>query len=75
VSISIGCAIWSYPGWVGEVYPPKTPAKDFFRLCRIVVKSPINAGYLHEMLVGMGVSIDPLPPKFVDDSPVQLNLF
>jgi uncharacterized protein YecE (DUF72 family) len=27
--ISIGCAIWSYPGWIGEVYPPKTPAKEF----------------------------------------------
>jgi uncharacterized protein YecE (DUF72 family) len=30
--ISIGCAIWSYPGWVGEVYPPKTPAKDYLRI-------------------------------------------
>ena len=30
--ISIGCAIWSYPGWVGEVYPPKTPARDFLRV-------------------------------------------
>ncbi len=32
MSISIGCAIWSYPGWVGEVYPPKTPGKDFLRV-------------------------------------------
>ncbi len=30
--LAIGCAVWSYPGWVGEVYPPKTPAKDFLRL-------------------------------------------
>jgi uncharacterized protein YecE (DUF72 family) len=30
--ISIGCAIWSYPGWSGEVYPPKTPSKDFLRV-------------------------------------------
>jgi uncharacterized protein YecE (DUF72 family) len=30
--ISIGCAVWSYPGWVGEVYPPKTPAKDYLRV-------------------------------------------
>lgn len=27
--LAIGCAVWSYPGWLGEVYPPKTPAKDF----------------------------------------------
>jgi uncharacterized protein YecE (DUF72 family) len=27
--ISIGCAVWSYPGWVGEVYPPKTPSKEY----------------------------------------------
>ena len=32
MSISIGCAIWSFPGWAGEVYPPKTPAKDFLRM-------------------------------------------
>jgi uncharacterized protein YecE (DUF72 family) len=43
--------------------------------CPIEVKSPINARYLHEILVGCGVSIDPLPPRFIDDSPVQLNLF
>ncbi|WP_295619139.1 DUF72 domain-containing protein [Chamaesiphon sp. GL140_3_metabinner_50] len=30
--ISIGCAIWSYPGWIGEVYPPKTPAKEFLHV-------------------------------------------
>lgn len=30
--ISIGCAVWSYPGWIGEVYPPKTPSKDFLRV-------------------------------------------
>jgi uncharacterized protein YecE (DUF72 family) len=29
--ISIGCAVWSYPGWVGEVYPVKTPSKDYLR--------------------------------------------
>jgi uncharacterized protein YecE (DUF72 family) len=48
---------------------------SMFFHCPIEVKSPINARYLHEILVGMGVSIDPLPPKFIDDSPVQLNLF
>lgn len=32
MQLSIGCAVWSYPGWVGEVYPPKTPAKDFLRV-------------------------------------------
>jgi uncharacterized protein YecE (DUF72 family) len=30
--ISIGCAVWSYPGWMGEVYPLKTPAKEFLRV-------------------------------------------
>lgn len=28
---AIGCAVWSYPGWVGKVYPPKTPSADFLR--------------------------------------------
>jgi uncharacterized protein YecE (DUF72 family) len=32
MSISIGCAVWSYPGWMGEVYPPKTPTADFLRV-------------------------------------------
>jgi uncharacterized protein YecE (DUF72 family) len=43
--------------------------------CPIEVKSPINARYLHEILVEKGISIDLLPPRFIDDSPVQLNLF
>lgn len=30
--ISIGCAVWSYPGWMGEVYPPKTPTAEFLRV-------------------------------------------
>jgi uncharacterized protein YecE (DUF72 family) len=30
--ISIGCAVWAYPGWMGEVYPPKTPSKDFLHV-------------------------------------------
>ncbi len=28
----LGCAVWSYKGWVGDFYPPKTPAKDFLSL-------------------------------------------
>ncbi|AFY54745.1 hypothetical protein Riv7116_2222 [Rivularia sp. PCC 7116] len=28
----IGCAVWSYKGWVGEFYPQGTPPKDFLRL-------------------------------------------
>jgi uncharacterized protein YecE (DUF72 family) len=28
----LGCAVWSYKGWVGEFYPPKTAAKDFLSL-------------------------------------------
>jgi uncharacterized protein YecE (DUF72 family) len=30
--ILIGCAVWSYPGWMGEVYPPKTPSAEFLRV-------------------------------------------
>ncbi len=30
--IAIGCAVWSYPKWLGELYPPKTPAGDFLRV-------------------------------------------
>ncbi|ALF51793.1 hypothetical protein ACX27_01325 [Nostoc piscinale CENA21] len=28
----IGCAVWAYKGWVGELYPPGTRATDFLRL-------------------------------------------
>lgn len=28
----LGCAVWSYKGWVGNFYPPKSQAKDFLRL-------------------------------------------
>ena len=26
----IGCAVWAYKGWVGDLYPPKTPQHEFF---------------------------------------------
>lgn len=28
----LGCAVWSYKGWVGDFYPPKSQSKDFLRL-------------------------------------------
>ncbi len=28
----LGCAVWSYKGWVGNFYPPKTKPKDFLKL-------------------------------------------
>jgi uncharacterized protein YecE (DUF72 family) len=28
----LGCAVWSYKGWVGEFYPPKSQSKDFLSL-------------------------------------------
>ncbi|MEA5469782.1 DUF72 domain-containing protein [Spirulina sp. 06S082] len=28
----LGCAVWSYKGWVGDFYPDKTPQGDFLRL-------------------------------------------
>lgn len=30
-TLRIGAPIWGVTGWVGEVYPPKTPQKDFLR--------------------------------------------
>ena len=28
----LGCAVWSYSGWVGSFYPPKSQPKDFLGL-------------------------------------------
>ena len=28
----LGCAVWSYKGWVGNLYPPKTKSPDFLHL-------------------------------------------
>jgi uncharacterized protein YecE (DUF72 family) len=28
----LGCAVWSYKGWVGNFYPPKSQSKDFLGL-------------------------------------------
>jgi uncharacterized protein YecE (DUF72 family) len=28
----LGCAVWSYQGWVGNFYPAKTKAKDFLSI-------------------------------------------
>ena len=28
----LGCAVWSYQGWVGNLYPPKSKSRDFLRL-------------------------------------------
>ncbi len=32
MSFYLGCAVWSYGRWVGALYPPKTPSKDFLKL-------------------------------------------
>jgi uncharacterized protein YecE (DUF72 family) len=68
--------IW-LEGWANQIqtWLQQDIQVSMFFHCPIEVNSPINARYLHEILVGMGVSIDPLPPRFVDDSPVQLKLF
>jgi uncharacterized protein YecE (DUF72 family) len=68
--------IW-LDGWAQQVqaWLQQDIQVSMFFHCPIEVKSPINARYLHEILVGAGIEIDPLPPRFVDDSPVQLNLF
>ena len=28
----LGCAVWSYKGWVGDFFPPKTKTQDFLSL-------------------------------------------
>ncbi len=28
----LGCAVWAYKGWLGDFFPPKSPAADFLRL-------------------------------------------
>ncbi len=76
--------IW-LEGWANQIkiWLQQDIQVSMFFHCPIEVKSPINARYLHELLVGMDVSLaEPLPwridllsPRFVDDSPVQLNLF
>ena len=68
--------IW-LEGWAQQI---QTWLQDdvqisMFFHCPIEIKSPINARYLHEMLVARSISINPLPPRFIDESPVQLNLF
>ena len=32
MNFHLGCAVWSYKGWVGDFYPPKSHPKDFLRL-------------------------------------------
>ncbi len=32
MNFRIGCAVWSYKGWVGDFYPPKSPSSKFLRL-------------------------------------------
>jgi uncharacterized protein YecE (DUF72 family) len=68
--------IW-LEGWANQIqtWLQQDIQIAMFFHCPFEVKSPINARYLHEILVAGGLLIDPLPPRFVDDSPVQLNLF
>ena len=32
VKLYLGCAVWSYKGWLGNFYPKKTQPKDFLNL-------------------------------------------
>jgi uncharacterized protein YecE (DUF72 family) len=32
MNFRIGCAIWGYKGWVGDLFPPKTRASEFLHL-------------------------------------------
>ncbi len=31
-SFHLGCAVWSFKGWIGELFPPQSRAGDFLRL-------------------------------------------
>jgi uncharacterized protein YecE (DUF72 family) len=68
--------IW-LEGWAKQVqtWLQQDTQVYMFVHCPIEAKSPINARYLHETFTGAGIVLDPLPPRFIDDSPVQLNLF
>jgi uncharacterized protein YecE (DUF72 family) len=68
--------IW-LEGWAKQIqtWLQQDTQVYMFVHCPIEVKSPINARYLHEIFTRAGIVIDPLPPRFIDDSPVQLNLF
>lgn len=30
--IRIGCAVWAYPGWIGDLFPPGTRSSEFLKL-------------------------------------------
>jgi uncharacterized protein YecE (DUF72 family) len=32
VNFYLGCAVWSYKGWLGDIYPPKSRVSDFLSL-------------------------------------------
>ena len=32
MTIHLGCAVWSFPGWTGELYPTGTRSKDYLSL-------------------------------------------
>jgi uncharacterized protein YecE (DUF72 family) len=32
LSFYLGCAIWAYKDWVGDLFPPGSPSRDFLRL-------------------------------------------
>ncbi len=32
MNFRIGCAIWAYKGWVGDLFPPESRSSDFLRL-------------------------------------------
>jgi uncharacterized protein YecE (DUF72 family) len=32
MNFRIGCAVWSYKGWLGDLYPAKTQSRDFLKL-------------------------------------------
>jgi uncharacterized protein YecE (DUF72 family) len=32
MNFRLGCAIWAYKGWLGDLYPARSPSSQFLRL-------------------------------------------
>ena len=44
LSVYIGCPVWSQKGYVGKIYPPKTPAKNYLKeYCKQFNSIEVNA--------------------------------
>jgi uncharacterized protein YecE (DUF72 family) len=74
--VQLANKIW-LEGWAKQVqtWLQQDTQVYMFVHCPIEAKSPINARYVNEIFTEFDIPTKPLPPRFVDDSPVQLKLF